>query len=361
MVLSQCLIRYPYRAWWHLQRKLGRSPRLVLYCADYLDYVALAPVHKHLPGAAVVAKNRKVRDELARHDVASTLWPAFPQAVVMARHALHKFPEPRIVKIGLRHGAYHFKEFIKAERYNAFDLYLMTSEREVELAERLGIRCAKAAGFPKLDPAFDGSYSREHLDAFRKQISVDPGKPVVLFSATWDRSGMSAIGRWYTRLGELADEYNILVTVHPWTSRRFVKVIQQTPEVRFLADKDVLPYLVLADVMVADTSSIIAEFCALDKPIITFRVPQAHRSSAEVASIIGDISLQIDDFREIHLAIKQSLQKPEEKSDQRRQANKVFFLALDGKAGQRAAMQIEELLSRRIPLCATSRCARPVR
>lgn len=347
MVLSQYLIQYPYRAIWHGLRTLKKNPKVVFYCADYLDYVVFGPVQKVLPSIPVVAKSKRVQHELRKHNIVCSLWPAFPEAVIMARHALHKFPEPGIVKIGLRHGAYHFKEFIKAKRYNAFDLYLMTSQKEVELAEKMGIHVAKVVGFPKLDPAFDGSYSKKCLDALRNKIAFNPQKPILIFSATWDQSGMSAIDKWCKQLGELTDHYNILVTVHPWTSKHFVNIIKQTPKVYFIPDKNVLPYLMLADIMIADTSSIIAESCALNKPIITFKVPGSSRSTPEVRRIIADISIQIDNFEEIHNAIKQCLEKPNEKSDQRRRANKTFFLKLDGKAGKRAAIEIKKLLKER--------------
>lgn len=344
MVLSQYLIQYPYSAVWHGLRALKKNPRVVFYCADYLDYVVFEPVQKYLPSLPVVAKNKRVQHELEKHRIECKVWPTFPQAVIMVRHALHKFPESKIVKIGLRHGAYHFKEFIQAKKYNAFDLYLMTSQKEVELAEKMGIHVAKAVGFPKLDPAFNRTYSEKYLNALRNKMAFDPQKPILVFSSTWDQSGMSAIGKWYKRLGELTDHYNILVTVHPWASKHFVKIIKRTPGVYFISDKNVLPYLMLADIMIADTSSIIAEFCALNKPIITFKVPQRSRSAVEVGKIIADISIQIDHFEEIHHAIKQCLEKPDEKADQRRRANKTFFLKLDGKAGERAAEEIKKLL-----------------
>lgn len=347
MVFSQYVIQIPYRSIWHILRKFRKNPKVIFYCADVLDYVVFEPVQKHLPLIPVVAKNKRVQHELKRHHIVSSVWPAFPQAVIMARHALHKFPESSMIKIGLRHGAYHFKRLIKAKKYNAFDLYLMTSKREVEVAEKMGIHGAKATGFPKLDPAFDGTYSAKRLDALRKKIISDPQKPILIFTSTWDQSGMSAIAEWVARLGELTGRYNILVTVHPWTSKHFVDVIKQTPGVYFISDKNVLPYLMLADMMIADTSSIIAEFCALNKPIITFNVPERNRSTPEVRKIIADMSIRIDRFEDLDHAIEQCLEKPDEKSEQRRRANEIFFLKLDGKAGERAATEIETLLRER--------------
>jgi CDP-glycerol glycerophosphotransferase (TagB/SpsB family) len=100
----------------------------------------------------------------------------------------------------------------------------------------------------------------------------------------------------------------------------------------------------ISDILFGDTSSIIAEFCALDKPIITFRVPEAGRSIPEIREMIKSISIQIDNFDEVYDAIKRCLENPNEKSAQREAANKIMFGNLDGKAGKRAAREIEKLL-----------------
>jgi len=59
------------------------------------------------------------------------------------------------------------------------------------------------------------------------------------------------------------------------TSGRYVRTLRRMKGIHFVEDPDILPYLILADCLIGDTSSIIAEFCALDKPIVTFSVPAA--------------------------------------------------------------------------------------
>ena len=52
----------------------------------------------------------------------------------------------------------------------------------------------------------------------------------------------------------------------------------QGQNLEFVEEADIIPCLHAADIMVSDTSSVVAEFLLLDKPVITFnaRTPAAH-------------------------------------------------------------------------------------
>jgi CDP-glycerol glycerophosphotransferase (TagB/SpsB family) len=308
-----------------------------------MDYVIFEAIQKYLPTVPIVSGSR-ARPYLQSRGIASARMPSFPRAVIMFRHATHKFPEERITKIGLAHGAYRFKRFTRAANYNAFDVYMATSSQEVEWGREFGIATAVAVGAPKLDPLFDGTLDSKALDAYRERINLDPAKPVVIFTATWDRSGMSAIDRWVGQVAGLSGDYNILVTVHPWTSKKYVEHLKKLPAARFIDDPDIVPYLAISDMLVGDCSSIIAEFCTLDRPIVTFTVGRTERSLPEISDLLDRISTRIRDFREIPRAIEENLRDPGAKSQERCQANRLMFDRLDGKAGQRAAAIIRELV-----------------
>ncbi len=317
---------------------------MVVYCAEPLDYVILRPILKHLPPLPFVAKNRRTQKYLQQQGVVSGRLPSFPMAMITCRHAAHKFPDDRIIKIGFRHGAYHFKAFANKRAYQAFTCYGVTSRAEVEQLRQYGVNNAVAVGFPKLDAAFDGSYDRQCLQQIRQATRMDPTKPTVMFSATWDRSGLSAISLWIDHLQQLAAEYNILVTVHPWTSKKYVARLENMPYIHFIRDPDVLPYLMISDVMVADFSSIIAEGCALDKPIVRFKVPQTGRHVAEVERILHSISEEVMSFGQMVAAIKKSLAAPMARQVARKRAAQLMFDQLDGQAGQRAAALVRKVL-----------------
>jgi CDP-glycerol glycerophosphotransferase (TagB/SpsB family) len=270
--------------------------------------------------------------------------PSFPDVVIMMRNAAWKFPCKEIVKIGFDHGAYNFKRFPKARYYNLFNLYFMTSEADVVRARARGVRSAVAVGFPKTDSASDGSITRESLGELARRIGLDPAKKTLLFSSTWDGSGMSAIDKWYDRIGVLKDDYNVMATVHSWMSARYRDALRGNPDVFFITDYEILRHIMLADVCIGDVNSLIAEFCLLDKPIVTFRVPTTPRTMPDVIELIDRISTRIDTFEELAPAVKDALNDPSRLAAQRKDAVRVLLGEADGKAGLRAAGEILKLV-----------------
>ena len=343
MVLAYHLYKYPYKIAWHALDALGHNPSVVCYCGEPVDHVIFQAIQRYLPPIPVVS-GRRARTYLESRGISPAGMPAFPKAVIMFRHAAHKFPVGEIVKIGLAHGAYRFKRFTRAENYNAFDVYMTTGSQEVEWGRQFGIKTAVAVGAPKLDPLFDGTYDRETLQAYRRRTDIDPAKPTVILTATWDGSGMSAIDRWIDRVDDLTRDYNVLVTVHPWTSKTYTRRLKRLASAYFIEDPDIVPYLAISDLLVGDCSSIIAEFCTLNRPIVTFRVGQATRSLPEIFSLLDGISTRIDDMSELRAAIEDGLRQPDRQSEERQRANRLMFDDLDGKAGQRAAAIIRDLV-----------------
>ena len=329
---------------WHLSRLLGKNAPIAVYCAEPMDYIVMKSVLRHLSGVKYIAKNSRTIKYLKSLGIEAQRPPAFPEAVLMCRHAAHKFPAKRIIKIGFRHGAYHFKTFAGAKYYNLFDIFFFTSEREVELAKQLGVTCGRAIGFPKLDPAFDGSIDSIKLKQIREQVKIDTEKQTILFTSTWERSGMSAIEQWVRSVGEMSEQYNVLVTVHPWMSKKYIQLLQDSEKIFFIDDPDILPYLMISDVCIGDYSSILAEACALDKPLITFRTKKTDRTPDEITEMLEKISIRIDEFSQLPQALRESLQEDPNRRKARQDAVRSMFSELDGHAGERAAAIIRARL-----------------
>lgn len=344
MVFSYYLAKPVYTLWWRLLNLFSRRREVVFYCAEMIDYYSFAPVLKLLSGLTFASSNPAVKKDLAKQGIAVKSLPVFPKAVIMCRHATHKFPCSRVLKIGLRHGPYHFKRLTKAANYNQFDLYFFSSEADLRAAEAIGVTVGKAIGFPRLDPAFNGDLLPETIPRLRKELKLDPTKPTLLFTATWDKSGMSGLSLWFDRLSELTPDHNVLVTTHPWTERRYLETIQSTPGVHFIRSADLLPYISLADICIGDTSSLLAECCALHKSIIIFRTSKSRRSLEEIDQLLAQMSLAIHEFAELKPSIRKCLETPGLLREGQQKANAIMFDTLDGKAGERAAAEIIKLL-----------------
>ncbi|MCD4830008.1 MAG: CDP-glycerol glycerophosphotransferase family protein [Candidatus Cloacimonetes bacterium] len=344
MVLSYWLLQAPYTATWRLLKYMRRTIPAVFYCADLHDWVIFEPVQKHLRELPVVTSNAEVVRVMRSQGKKALRMPVFPDTVIMCRHACHKFPARAITRIGMRHGPYHFKRMTSAGNYNLFDLYLMTSAADVRSAETIGVTSATAVGYPKLDRAFNGALGERELAELRQRCHLDQRKKTLLFTATWPKSGMSAFSRWHDRLSELTTTFNVLVTLHPWIEERYRQVVASTPGVFLVEDDDAVPYIVLADVCIGDTSSILAECCALDKPLITWRTERAKRTLDEIEALLERISLRVKSFEQMLTAIDDCLANPDLKRRERQEASRLMFDELDGQAGKRAAEEIVRLV-----------------
>lgn len=342
MVLSYLLLKYPYKLAWNALNIIKERKQSVFYAEDYLDMVVFKSVQKYLAELPIVAKNKVVANSFQPAYNPMKIYPVYPKAIITCRHVCHKFPEKRIVKFGMRHGAYHFKRLTNANNYNAFTKYFMTSQHEVDIAKKIGINTAVAVGYPKLDPAFNGEISQQDLSILSNHLGFSNNKKSVLFTATWDKSGMSAIDAWIDKLDSLTEAFNVMVTVHPWTSTHYKKKLIESQNIHFLSTSDTLAYLMLADCVVGDTSSILAEACALDKPIITYETKETKRSLDEISDLIKSISYQIDPSQDILNYLNFAIENKDEFRDNRQKANIIMFDKLDGKAGERAAKIILE-------------------
>lgn len=347
MVFSYYLYKYPYKLIWYLKNVLVGNNDFIFYCADPLDYEMFLHISKYLPKLKIIAKDNKSRKYFDEKEITYFRMPSFPRAVIMGRHTPYKFPVNKIIKFGFDHGLYQFKRWTSPKNYNDFDIYFVSSEKQVETARRLGITSVKAVGYPKLDNAFNGVYNEAYLNKLRELNKIDLEKKTLIFTTTWNVAGLSAIDKWIDRIEELSGKYNILVTVHTWTHRKYKMKLDSLKNIIYLKELDVTPYLMIADILIGDYSSIIGEFCAFNKPIITFRVPESDRTIPEITELLKIISIQINRFDEIYDALDQCFNNPTEKAKERQDANKILFYKLDGKAGKRIAESIMDFLTKK--------------
>ncbi len=345
MVLSYYINKYPYKLAWNLANFFGKTEELAFYCADPIDYIVFENIQKHLPEMLYIAKDARTARFLERKGKRVKRMVVFPKVVIMTRQVGHKFPEEKIKIISLSHGVGRMKK-IKESHYFNVNMTLETGAMPANQIRKVGFDNAIPIGFPKLDPAFDGSYSQSKIDLIKSEIGLSKDKTTLLFSATFDKSGMSAIDKWYSRLDELTDNYNILVTLHYWMSPEYIEKIKNTEGVFFIDTMRTLDYLMIADIMIGDTSSIIAEFMALNKPIICFKVPKAARAVKETHKMIKKIAIRIEEFVELESAIQLALTNPEEQIKERKKYSNKLFYSLDGKSGERAAEAIMDYLGK---------------
>lgn len=161
-----------------------------------------------------------------------------------------------------------------------FDLYCTqgpaTTAPFRELAAQAGHFAVVETGWSKLDPLFrddDGSAARLRAPA--------GARPVVLFASTFTER-LSAAPHLFEAIAEevrRGDRYWLL-TLHPKCPPPLFERYRalQGPNAAFVETEQLIAAQRAADVLVADTTSVVSEFVVQRKPVVTFRnrAPKPH-------------------------------------------------------------------------------------
>ena len=179
-------------------------------------------------------------------------------------------------KVQIFHGlAGEKKGHFRIRKY--FDLYLTQgpyfTDRFKNLAKKFKDFDVIETGWPKLDLLFQHkqSYSKEKQNLLKKHNA----KRIVLYAPTFSPSLTSAIAL-QDKIFELADNDTLLlIKFHDLMDKKIISdyktVCKKTVNAEIINDNNIIKYLILSDLMISDTSSVVYEFMLLDKPVITFK------------------------------------------------------------------------------------------
>ncbi len=224
--------------------------------ADETLLKTIAAVEKYHPAAVFVAGN--------------VVPDFFPGIKVEVFHGFH------VWKRDPARGHFRLRGF--------FDLYCTqgpdTTRHFEELAKKHGYFRVVETGWPKMDPLFSPEIFGQDVVSTPAVDRSDP-RPVILLASTFTPrlscarplretvAALAATGKW-----------RWIVNFHPKMDRSVVADYQsiQTDDLSYVETDDIVPLLRQADLIVADTSSIVSEFCLQQKPAVTFRNrrPGAH-------------------------------------------------------------------------------------
>ncbi len=257
---------------------------------------------------------------------------------------------PRSVKktVQIFHGV-SFKNFAVREKALRFELlclpgkYHASCYRERGLIRPNGSMCL-LTGFPKMDAFFTGALDR---NAILQRIGVDPEKPTLLYAPTGGKkNSLETMGEELIQNLSKETAWNLLIKPHDHPKKKidwFARLSHfENERVRLVREKDVLPYLYAADLLLSDASSVAVEYTLLDRPIVFLDVPKllsnvtAKGAALDLDTYGRKIGTLVRDVREVVPAVKDSLAHPEREGEIRKTMAKDVFYD-PGRAAARVA------------------------
>jgi hypothetical protein len=218
-----------------------------------------------------------------------------------------------------------------------------------------GSSSIRLVGMPKTDCLVDGSLTR---GAVLEAHGMDPARPTVMYAPTWTRySSLNVMGEAVVA-GLVRGGYRVLVKLHEnsldpavansggvdWVGR--LAPILAKGDGHLLRSSDATPWLVAADVLVTDHSSIGFEYLLLDRPLVRISVPELI-SGAEIAREYVDLVAMAATTAETAggavAAVERALSHPMERSESRRALAAELFHD-PGHATDRAITALYELM-----------------
>lgn len=242
-------------------------------------------------------------------------------------------------KVQIFHGlAGEKKGHFRIRKY--FDLYLTQgpyfTNRFKNLAKKFKDFDVIETGWPKLDLLFQHkqSYSDEKQNLLKKHNA----KRIVLYAPTFSPSLTSAIAL-QNEIFELADNDTLLlIKFHDLMDKKVMSdyktICEKTANAKIISDNNITKYLILSDIMISDTSSVVYEFLLLDKPVITFN------SNSENIKW-KDIS----DSKELQSSIKDIIEFDKNKTD-RKWIIDNYHPYTDGLSSKRIIETLEEYITK---------------
>ena len=247
----------------------------------------------------------------------------------------------RGLKVQIFHGlAGEKKGHFRIRHY--FDLYLTQGPYFTKGFKKLNKKHKNfdviETGWPKLD--IYGKDSQKYNSYKTDILKTHNANKILLYAPTFSPKLTSAP----FLLDEFKDlaknkDYLILIKFHPLMSEEWIvkykSLANEVPNIVFQSEKNIIKFLLISDLLISDTSSVIYEFLLLNKPVITFK----------------NISKQInwensDDYKTLNVLIKKNL-KEDPYAVQRDTIKKEYHPYDDGLSAERMVNATEDYIAKK--------------
>ena len=241
----------------------------------------------------------------------------------------------RGLKVQIFHGlAGEKKGHFRIRHY--FDLYLTQgpyfTNRFNELREKHNDFDVIETGWPKLDVFVNDK--QKYQQERKELLSEYETDKIILYAPTFSPSLTSA-SVLVEDIENLATEtdYIIIVKFHDLMDSKWVETYKLLAEkhknILFKEDKNIIKFLILADLLISDTSSVIYEFLLLDKPVLSFNSISEHITWDNL-TVKGTLTNQVKRnlFEDLY-------------REQRKKLNELYHPYSDGKSAERMVSAVQ--------------------
>ncbi len=245
----------------------------------------------------------------------------------------------RGLKVQIFHGlAGEKKGHFRMRSY--FDLYLTQgpyfTERFNQLRDRYNNFDVIETGWPKLD--IYGKNRDAYASYKNELLNKHSAKKILLYAPTFSPK-LTSGPHLSDELKKLANnsDHLILIKFHPLMEKKWVLAYQElaaeTRNIIYQAENNIIKFLLVADLLISDTSSVIYEFLLLDKPAITFK------------SIATNIRWEnSDDYTALSALVERNL-KEDPFADSRAEIYQRYHPYNDGRSALRMVKTVEEYVT----------------
>ena len=190
-------------------------------------------------------------------------------------------------------------------------------------------------GWPKLDV-----YEKElhKYDADKNQLLAEyKARKIILFAPTFSPS-LTCAPYLLKQIKKLSGnkEYVIVIKFHDLMAEDLIvsykKLANEVLNILFVEERNIIKYLLISDMLISDTSSVVYEFLLLNKPVLTFK------NNSKTCE--WDNSLEYEGLEE---KVKDNLQNDPYK-EKRAFIVKEYHPYQDGKSSERMVHAVEEYI-----------------
>ncbi len=181
-----------------------------------------------------------------------------------------------------------------------FDLYLTSgpfvTKKFMELRKKYHDYFeVRETGWLKIDYILSFDKNKYNYD-----FKIPTAKKIILYAPTFSNKMQSASDMIGKLNNLIADDEFWILKFHELMDKEVISHFKKQKNVLIIDSYDITPFLHLADIMISDTSSVVYEFMALNKPVITINTLSRKDKGFNV--------LKIEDVREKIAILKKNSQ-----------------------------------------------------